>query len=68
MQQNSWQWRPGNNVGGGHQAASPSQSVQGYQLAVSEAKVRLDLAAAPGAWLMHRENCCLQQIQAGNLP
>ena len=29
-----------------------SKSVQRYQLAVDEAKVRLNLAVAPGAWLM----------------
>ena len=29
-----------------------AQSVQGYQLAVDEAKVRLNLAVCPGAWLM----------------
>ena len=29
-----------------------SKSVQRYQLAVDEAKVRLNLAAAPGTWLM----------------
>ena len=30
-----------------------ARSMQRYQLAVDEAKVRLDLAAAPGAWLIH---------------
>ena len=29
-----------------------SKSVQRYQLAVDEAKIRLDLVVAPGAWLM----------------
>ena len=29
-----------------------AQSVQRYQLAVDESKVRLNLAACPGAWLM----------------
>ena len=29
-----------------------AQSVQRYQLAVDQAKVRLDLAVCPGAWLM----------------
>ena len=29
-----------------------AQSVQRYQLAVDEAKVRLNLAVCPGAWLM----------------
>ena len=29
-----------------------SKSVQNYQLAVQEAKLRLDLAVAPGVWLM----------------
>ena len=29
-----------------------SKSVQRYQLAVDEAKVRLDFAVAPGCWLM----------------
>ena len=29
-----------------------AQSVQRYQLAVDEAKVRLNLALCPGAWLM----------------
>ena len=29
-----------------------SKSVQRYQLAVDEAKVRLNLAVAPGTWLM----------------
>ena len=29
-----------------------AQSVQRYQLAVGEAKVRLNLAVCPGAWLM----------------
>ena len=31
---------------------SRTQSVQRYQLAVDEAKVRLNLAGCPGAWLM----------------
>ena len=29
-----------------------AQSVQRYQLAIDQAKVRLDLAVCPGAWLM----------------
>ena len=29
-----------------------SKSVQRYQLAIDEAKVRLDFVAAPGTWLM----------------
>ena len=29
-----------------------SSSIQRYQLAVQEAKLRLDLAIAPGVWLM----------------
>ena len=32
-----------------------AQSVQRYQLAVDEAKVRLNLAVCPGAWLMPAE-------------
>ena len=30
-----------------------AKTLQRYQLAVDEAKVRLDLGAAPGAWLIH---------------
>ena len=30
-----------------------ARSMQRYQLAVDEAKVRLDLGAGPGAWLIH---------------
>ena len=30
-----------------------ARSMQRYQLAVDEAKVRLDLGAASGAWLIH---------------
>ena len=33
-----------------------AKSVARYQLAIDEAKVRLDLAIAPGAWLMPSQN------------
>ncbi|KAL9951855.1 hypothetical protein ACROYT_G044594 [Oculina patagonica] len=40
-----------------------AKSVQRYQLAIDQAKVRLNLAVCPGAWLMpeYRKRCWLQQ-------
>ena len=39
-------------VGGRYQPVKPGKRVQRYQLAVYKEKVRLDLTATPGAWLM----------------
>jgi len=42
-----------------------AKSVQRYQLAVDEAKVRLNLAVAPNAWLMPAEMIISTQSTVG---